>query len=315
MSFSGLDRKSVRDVTNDYVIVDAGALYVCDSDIALGSLTEGDFSPLGAIQGGATFEVNTDWRTIEIDGQKGDTKGAKIKESVAVNISADLMEHSLENYLKSLPGAVASDWPDSSPTHDLIERKTNVALSDYINYVALVEYLGEDSAVADQEPIIYIVKNALSQSAMSVDVSDGAEGLLPVEFTGHYDPSSPDTEPYAIAHPKDVTTPVLSTDGELVEGTTNPTLTLDLHYDDFASESAAENSANWTLTDDVDTDGATGLVLGTIYYHDDDTVTIEFDSSAGDLGTTDTGSISLKVTATALDGSEDTKTLKVSTVA
>ncbi len=315
MSFSGLKQTGYRDITNDVIMVDSGAIYFSNADKEIDSLVESDFSLFGALQGGSTFEVDTSYRDIDIDGIKGSAKGAKIKDEVSVMISGDLMEHTLENYLKALPGAYTSDWPDSDPTHDLIERDCNLALEDYVNYVALVGYLGEDCSVGTaDEPFIFMLKNALNQSTVSIELADEAEGLIPVEFHGHYDPDNPDTEPWAIAHPKDVTTPRLATSDELVEGTTNPNLTFELLYDSFTSEVEAEDTTNWTFTDDVDGDGSTGLTLGTIYYHDDQSVTIELDSTGATDGTTDTGSISIQADAAALDGGEATEALKISTV-
>ena len=311
-----MEQTGVRENTNEVVLVDSGALHFSNADKAIGELSLSDFSLMGALEGAATFEVDTTNRDIEYSGVKGPVKGGVVKEEIQAMISGSLKEHTLENYLKTLPGAYTSDWPDSSPSHDLIERQCNIALSDYVNYIALVGYLGEECSVGSSgEPIIFLLKNALNKSTVSIELEDGSEGVLPVEFYGHYDQSDLDTEPWAIAHPSDVTTPLLSTEGELVEGSTNPTLTFDLSYETFVGETEAENSSNWNLVDDVDSDGATGLTIGTIYYHDEDNVTIEFDSTGATDGTTDLGSISVQVTAAALSGSQDSNVLKISTVA
>lgn len=316
MSFSGMEQTAMRDITNDVVLVDSGAIHYSNADKVIGSLELNDFSLMGALEGGATFEVDSSYRDLEISGVKGSAKGAVVKDEIQAMISASLKENTLENYLRALPGAYTSDWPDSSPSHDLIERQCNLALSDYINYIALVGYLGEDCSVGTSgEPIIFLLKNALNKSTVSISMEDGSEGIIPVEFYGHYDPNNIETEPWAIAMPKDITSPMLTTETELVEGTTDPNLTIDLHYDNFTSETAAEDTTNWTLTDDVDGDGATGLSLSTVYYHDDDTVTLEFSSTSATDGTTDAGSISLVVAAAALEGDADSDALKVSTVA
>lgn len=167
------------------LFVDAGAVYL--------NYDETDERLLGATRGGNTFTIEQEVREIEIDGARGPVKGLRRVVSVRAQIVANLLEMTTENLKAALAGATVEE----NGTHDIITRKLTIKDSDYLKNVALV---GEISG--SQEPVICIVKNALSDGNFSVNTADKDEAGLEVTFTGHFDPENLDEEPWEIRFPK-----------------------------------------------------------------------------------------------------------------
>ena len=167
------------------LFVDAGAVYL--------NYDETDERLLGATRGGNTFTIEQEVREIEVDGARGPVKGLRRVTSVRAQIVANLLEMTTENLKAALAGATVEE----NGTHDIITRKLTIEDSDYLKNVALV---GEISG--SQEPVICIVKNALSDGNFSVNTADKDEAGLEVTFTGHFDPDKMDEEPWEIRFPK-----------------------------------------------------------------------------------------------------------------
>lgn len=167
------------------LFVDAGAVYL--------NYGEDNERLLGATRGGNTFAIEQEVREIEVDGARGPVKGLRRVTSVRAQIVANLLEMTTENLKAALAGATVEE----NGTHDIITRKLTIKDSDYLKNVALV---GEISG--SQEPVICIVKNALSDGNFSVNTADKDEAGLEVTFTGHFDPQSLDEEPWEIRFPK-----------------------------------------------------------------------------------------------------------------
>jgi hypothetical protein len=204
MSLATLQKTGFRAETMDNIVVDAGAIYTVTAAVD-GGISEdtADWSLLGATQDGATFNIDQSFRTIDIDGIKGEAKGAPVLESVAPMITANLLEFNTDNIQKALPGATVADWQDTAATHDILTRSGCIEAADYIDYVALVGRLATDCAAGSAgEPVVFLVKNGLSKSGFSFDMADESEAVMSVEFSGHYDPDTPTEEPWAILIPK-----------------------------------------------------------------------------------------------------------------
>ena len=206
MSLESLKKTGFRAESMDNILVDAGAIYTVTADDQ-GDISEttDDWNLLGATQDGASFSIDQDFRSIEIDGVKGEAKGAQILEAVMPMITANLLEFNLENIQYALPGAVNEDWGDETdPTHELITRNSCIEVADYIDYVALVGKLSADCAAGENdEPIVFLVKNGLAKSGFEFDVADEDEAIMSVEFSGHYDSDNTEEEPWAILLPKE----------------------------------------------------------------------------------------------------------------
>ncbi len=94
-------RSGVSSSTPERIIIDAGAVYI---DYGLGTQRL-----LGATRGGNEFNTNRVARNIEVDGPKGPVKGMKRVSEVGPQITANLIELSVENLIAAIAGANQSD--------------------------------------------------------------------------------------------------------------------------------------------------------------------------------------------------------------
>jgi hypothetical protein len=80
--------------------------------------------------------------------------------------------------------------------HTTIKVEREIALSDYITNVAIV-----GNVSGKTKPVICIVKNALADAGFSLATAPRDEAVPAIVFTGHYDPSYLDKEPWEIRWP------------------------------------------------------------------------------------------------------------------
>lgn len=80
--------------------------------------------------------------------------------------------------------------------HTTIKVEREIALSDYITNVAIV-----GNVSGKTYPVICIVKNALADAGFSIATAPRDEAVPSIVFTGHYDPSKLDEEPWEIRWP------------------------------------------------------------------------------------------------------------------
>jgi len=94
-------RTGISSSTPDRIIIDAGAVYL-NYGLATQRL-------LGATRGGNEFNLNRVTKNIEADGLKGAVKGMKRVTEVNPQITANLLELSIENLIAAIAGANQSD--------------------------------------------------------------------------------------------------------------------------------------------------------------------------------------------------------------
>lgn len=94
-------RSGISSKTPERILIDAGAVYL---DYGLGTQRL-----LGATRGGNEFNLNRVARNIEIDGPKGPVKGLERVTEVGPQITANLIELSIENLIAAIAGANQSD--------------------------------------------------------------------------------------------------------------------------------------------------------------------------------------------------------------
>lgn len=94
-------RSGVSADTPDRIVIDAGAVYINYG------LT--DERLLGATRGGNEFNLNRVVKNIEVDGPKGGVKGMKRVTEVNPQITANLIELSVENLIAAIAGGNQSD--------------------------------------------------------------------------------------------------------------------------------------------------------------------------------------------------------------
>lgn len=297
MTYGNLKTHGITSETVENFLVDAGAVYYFDD----GDKENPDnWTLMGATRDGNNYTVEQEIKYMEVDGVKGELKGNKRIISVMPQLTANFVEMSSERFADALPGSSVADFPDADSTHDQITRSLQIALTDYIDNIALVgEVHGKD------QPIVCIINNALASDNLGIDTADGDEAGLSITFSGHFNTADLETEPWEVLYPK-ADNPIISTTSKIVEDQTDPDITVNLSGDTFASEADAENTSNWSLDA-----GTTGLAFSEILYVDDQTVVVDFDSSGADLSTTDAGTITLQALAAALTGDAASNELEI----
>lgn len=131
-------RSGISSSTPDNIMIDAGAVY-----LNYGLSNE---RLLGATRGGNAFNINRVVRNIEVDGIKGAVKGLKRVTEINPQITANLIELTVDNLIAAIAGADQSDRGyienefvsigDAAAVHfalnqnDVIENSERVYLSD-----------------------------------------------------------------------------------------------------------------------------------------------------------------------------------------
>lgn len=186
-------RTGITTETYERLVIDAGAVYKDWTDM------DNPGTLLGATRGGSVFAVETEIRDMPVDGAKGPVKGGQRITKVMATLEANFIENTTEIFKRALPGASATDYPVGSPTHDEIKRTLEIAASDYLTNVVIVgQVSGSD------EPVVLMLKNALSDGKLSMSLADNDEATNKVKFTGHFDPDDLTDEPWRIYQPQDV---------------------------------------------------------------------------------------------------------------
>lgn len=186
---------NVVTVTGDNALVTV----VCttsDTTITLGS-NGLNSTLLGATRGGSTFTIETEYKTMEVDGARGSVVGSRRITGVMAKLVANFIEMSKDLMEIALPGSSSADYPASSATHDLITRSLAIGASDYMTNVAIV---GEETG--SSVPVILMLDNALSDGNFEIKFADKDENVTPVQFTAHFAANALDTEPWKIYYPK-----------------------------------------------------------------------------------------------------------------
>lgn len=153
---------------------------------------------LGATRGGNTFTIETEYKDIGFDGQRGPTKGARRITNVNAKMAVNLLEITTDVIKMALPGSSSVAYPASpgTATHDQITRALQLALTDYKQNVTLIGTVGDLT-----QPIILQIKNPIVDGNFELAATDKEEAVLALQFTGHFDPSDLDTEPWEIRRP------------------------------------------------------------------------------------------------------------------
>ncbi|MEQ4489674.1 MAG: hypothetical protein AAC990_04845 [Dehalococcoides mccartyi] len=141
-------------------------------------------TPVGATRGGGEFNLNRTLRQITVDGQRGPWKGSQIMDNVAPTLTVRMLEITKSNLLAAIAGAV-EDADGNIVGGD-------VADASYLDNVTIV---GED---ANGNDFIFILYNALPSSINAFTLPDKGEIVSEVVFSGHFDPTDPDSEPWKI---------------------------------------------------------------------------------------------------------------------
>ncbi len=186
----------VLDVGRIYVNIDITALEAATPTTTNFADAVATATRLGATRGGAVFNVNRTLREIPVDGQPGPTKGFKRRSRVAPTLQVNIMEHTVANYTRVIAGAAVQSAVGSVATPRT--RFNGGAITDaaYIDNIAIAATHSSGS-----EPVIIVLFNVLADEAPTFTFADEDEMVLPVTFSAHIDPATPNVEPWSIYHP------------------------------------------------------------------------------------------------------------------
>lgn len=177
---------------------------ILDSAIIVINYGETDERKLGATRGGASFKVEQEIKTIDVDGARGPVKGNRRIVSVSPSISAELLELNKANLLMAFPGAVATSTDDkgaTGTTHDSIRRNLTMADNNYFKNIAMI-----GTVSGSNEDVICLIYNAIADGSFELSTSDNDEATTTLNFVGHFDPADLNNddfkEPWEIRYPK-----------------------------------------------------------------------------------------------------------------
>ena len=171
--------------TSKRMVLDAGVVYI--------NYGETDERILGATRAGSEFTVEQDIREIEVDGNRGPTKGFRRVVEEHVRLNVNLLEMTAENIEIALAGSSVT-----SGTEDVITRNLDISAITYLTNVALVADYSGDSG----EPVVIVLKNAMADGDFSLSAEDRDESTVSLQFTGHFDPAGDlDESPFEIRFP------------------------------------------------------------------------------------------------------------------
>lgn len=146
-------------------------------------------SLIGATRGGFEFNVEPEMREIEVDGSRGLVKGMRRLLAVQASVTVNFAELTVDNLKKMIPGssitAIGNGFSEI--------KGGELADADYISNVAFLCTHGERA-----DPAVLVIENALADGGLSLSLDDNDEGTPAVTFQAHYDPASPDAQPWAI---------------------------------------------------------------------------------------------------------------------
>jgi hypothetical protein len=176
--------QGINTKTPDRLELDSGALYR-DYGLSTQDL-------IGATRGGAVFTVEKEDREIEVDGGgRGPIKNMVRNIRFVARLEATLLEMSLQTFIDAVRGTVVSDG-----THFTITPGIAIAAGDFYTNISLV---AEMKGATD--PMILMLNDAMHVGEWSVTTEDQNEGVLPVRYVAHYDPTDLSIVPFVVKVP------------------------------------------------------------------------------------------------------------------
>lgn len=192
-------------------LINSAAMY---ANVKYETATGWTGTKLGATNGGVSIKIDASYRKMEVDGTSVmDVKGLEVLESVAGTATAKLKEFTAETIRQALNGTSRAATEDEAPAGTMVvESKLMVEDTDYIENIAVVGRLS-----GNNEPIIFVMDNALVTSGLEIETEDASEAVVEQEYKAHasYEQLEADQFPWRFYFPK------AAGDGETVppEGT------------------------------------------------------------------------------------------------
>lgn len=175
------------------LLVDAGAFYKNLLTTEFNSLP--DAKLIGATRGGGVFNAIPELRPIEVDGVKGRAKGLTNLDSWDINMTANVLEMTVETLKLALATTTVDTTTDTD--YDIIKANNDIAESDYVDNIT---YVGKLSG--SEKPVIIQMFNVLNSNGLSITREDKNESVVTMELHGHYAAEDLESPPFAIYYPK-----------------------------------------------------------------------------------------------------------------
>lgn len=148
-------------------------------------------TPLGATNGGASFNPGKEGREVEIDGVRVPMKGARRISRYAPTLTVNLLELADVETLSIAWGAV--DVTETASAFYEVRPRLDIKNSDYLGNIAILATVSEDNQV---KPAIIVVENALVIENTEITFEDDNESTIEAVFAGHSEP--PPGDPFKV---------------------------------------------------------------------------------------------------------------------
>ncbi|MBO4376152.1 MAG: hypothetical protein J5811_02530 [Lachnospiraceae bacterium] len=146
---------------------------------------------LGATQGGSTYNAKANTRNIEVDGIAGKVTDLDEIDSWDASLQTTFIETTV-NTIRAALGATSVNTSAVSG-YTKITPDNDFESSDYFTNIAFV-----GSMSGSEDPIILIVKNAIGNGELSINVKNNDESKVPCTFEGRYSIASISDPPFEI---------------------------------------------------------------------------------------------------------------------
>lgn len=142
---------------------------------------------IGATRGGSKVEIDKVIKEIAYDGAYGPTKDMRRYERYVPRFMVNLLKMTYD----SLTYAMAADSSDEGDYHEITFR-LNIEDTDYLTNITFV---GKTHA---GDNVIITIYNPLNDGNVTLDFKEKDELVSELQYTGHYDPTTPTTPPIEV---------------------------------------------------------------------------------------------------------------------
>lgn len=146
---------------------------------------------IGATRGGGSFSRETDIRHVAYDGAMGHTKNLRHKSTANCALKLKALTINAENLIEYYAGLQIT----GADPKVITAVAAGIASTDYLTNVAFV------GKTKDGRAVVVIVENALGDGNIELAFNNKDEVVPEIQFTGHYDPTTPTVEPWEIRWP------------------------------------------------------------------------------------------------------------------
>ncbi len=192
--------------------LDSG-IFLLDYEVGVDTPATARSKIIGATQGGGSVAFTPTYRDIPIDGLQGANKDAKRILFWDVMMTGNMLEMNTEVFKNAL-GAVDITTSDF---YEEFQARHYICDTDYRGNIT---FIGTIAGKCD--PVIIQLFNSFNNNGLNLTSSDATEGIVPLEFKGHYNPEVPGGVPFKIYLPTRVEAGfvegIVTEGGEPVEG-------------------------------------------------------------------------------------------------